>query len=291
MVTFTVEATVSANATDTLENTATVEAPGGVADLTPSNNSATDTDTLTPTADLSISKTDGQVSALPGQPLTYTIVVSNAGPSAVTDATVSDALPAGLSGVSWTCAGSADGSCVTEAGDGDIDALVSLPAGGLATFTVNATVSASATASLANTATVTVPAGVTDPMSGNNSATDTDTVIRPAAITLKINGQHPPPHVVTVAGPMLMTLDVSPGSYTASVDWYWALSYNGTLSWVTAAGLSTTPAPWFSAPPVTLTSVTLLNFTLPPASTVTSMIFMLNGATTVSFDYITARRP
>lgn len=110
-------------------------------------------------------------------------------------------------------------------------------------------------------------------------------------ITLKVNGQHPTPPVVPVSGPTLLTLDVSPGTYTASVDWYWALSYNGSLFWVTSGGISTTPAPWFSAPPVALTNVTLLNVTLPPASSLTNLIFMVNGTTTVSFDYITATRP
>jgi len=44
------------------------------------------------------------------------------------------------------------------------------------TFTVSGTLSAGATGTLANTATVSVPAGVTDPTPGNNSATDTDAV-------------------------------------------------------------------------------------------------------------------
>ncbi len=51
-MTYTVTATVSAAATGTLANTATVTAPAGVTDPTPGNNSATDTDTLTPQADL-----------------------------------------------------------------------------------------------------------------------------------------------------------------------------------------------------------------------------------------------
>jgi hypothetical protein len=46
------------------------------------NNSATDTDTLTPSADLGITKTDGVTTATPGGSVTYTIVASNAGPSA-----------------------------------------------------------------------------------------------------------------------------------------------------------------------------------------------------------------
>src|SRR5207248_479038 len=44
---------VSPSATGSLSNTATVSPPGGVTDPTPGNNGATDTDTLTPQADLS----------------------------------------------------------------------------------------------------------------------------------------------------------------------------------------------------------------------------------------------
>ena len=50
-------------------------------DPDPADNNASDTDTLTPQADLAITKTDGVTSAVPGTPDTYTIVVSNAGPS------------------------------------------------------------------------------------------------------------------------------------------------------------------------------------------------------------------
>jgi hypothetical protein len=52
------------------------------------NNSATDANTvITPTADLSITKTDGVTGVNQGGTITYTIVASNAGPSAVTGAT------------------------------------------------------------------------------------------------------------------------------------------------------------------------------------------------------------
>jgi uncharacterized repeat protein (TIGR01451 family) len=54
---------------------------------------------------------------------------------------------------------------------------VSLLVGGNATFSLTATVLATATGSLANTAAVTGPPGVTDPTSANNVATDTDTLV------------------------------------------------------------------------------------------------------------------
>ena len=47
---------------------------------------------------------------------TYTIVVSNDGPSAVTGASVSDPLPAGVTAATWTVAGSSGGGTVTGAG-------------------------------------------------------------------------------------------------------------------------------------------------------------------------------
>ncbi len=174
-VTFTVMGTVSAAAVGTLSNTATVAAPAGVTDPNPGNNSATDSDTLTPIADLAITKTDGAATAVPGTPVIYTIVASNAGPSAVTGATVTDTLPAVLTAATWTCVGAGGGSCPAS-GVGNIGASVNLPVGATATFTLTATVSAAAMGTLSNTAAVNVPAGVTDPNPGNNSATDTDTL-------------------------------------------------------------------------------------------------------------------
>ncbi len=144
-------------------------------DPVPGNNSATDTDTLTPTADLAITKTDGVATIAPGSPITYTLVASNAGPSTATGATVADTVPAAILGATWTCVGAGGGICPAS-GSGNINASVILPPGGTATFTLTGTVSPAATGTLANTATISVPVGVTDPNPGNNSATDTDSL-------------------------------------------------------------------------------------------------------------------
>ncbi|MEO7935045.1 MAG: choice-of-anchor J domain-containing protein, partial [Dokdonella sp.] len=79
--TYTASCAISAAATGSLANTATVATPAGVTDPTPGNNSATDTDTLNASADLAITKTDGVTTATPGGSVTYTITASNAGPS------------------------------------------------------------------------------------------------------------------------------------------------------------------------------------------------------------------
>ncbi len=180
--TFTVSAGIASSATGTLSNTATISAPGGVTDPNPSNNSATDNDTLTPTADLSITKTDGVTNAPQGGAVTYTITVSNSGPSDVAGATVADTFPASLTGT-WTGVGTGGGTG-TASGSGNIADTVNLPAGASFTYTVNATLSQLATGTLSNTATIAAPAGVTDPTPGNNSATDTDTILPVADLSI-----------------------------------------------------------------------------------------------------------
>ncbi|MBV9492696.1 MAG: DUF11 domain-containing protein [Acidobacteria bacterium] len=172
-VTYTSSCTVSSLATGTLSNTATVTAPGGVTDPTPGNNSATDSDTITPTADLSITKTDGVTSATAGGSVTYTITASNAGPSSVSNATVADTFPASLT-CTTTCLGAGGGSCTAGPFGGNINDTVNLPSGASVTYTSSCTISGAATGSLTNTATVTAPGGTTDPNPANNSATDID---------------------------------------------------------------------------------------------------------------------
>jgi uncharacterized repeat protein (TIGR01451 family) len=140
-----------------------------------------------PPADLSITKTDGVASINQGGSVTYTIVVANAGPNAVTGATVTDTMPASLTGVAWTCTATAGSTCPAS-GSGNIAASVDLANGGSATFTVSATLSATATGNLVNTATVAAPASVSDPNALNNSSTDTDLIVVPKPTLAVLDG-------------------------------------------------------------------------------------------------------
>ncbi len=172
--TYTATGTLAATATGTVVNTAAVSVPAGVVDLDTGNNSSTDTDTVVASADLSVNKESEPITFQPGDPLSYTIVVENAGPSAVVDATVADVMPVTLLAVSWSCAGAGGGTC-TASGAGDInDATVDLPVGASVTYTVSATIDPAATGWVINTATAAVPAGVTDPEPANDSATHVD---------------------------------------------------------------------------------------------------------------------
>jgi uncharacterized protein len=132
------------------------------------------------TADLSITKTNGSTTSVPGGRTTYTLTASNAGPSNVSDATVADAFPASLT-CTWTCVGAGGGTC-TAAGAGNINDTANLPVGGSVTYTASCNIGASATGTLSNTATVI--STTTDPNPGNNSATDSDTLIAEADLAI-----------------------------------------------------------------------------------------------------------
>lgn len=97
-------------------------------------------------ADLSITKSDGSGTYTPGGAASYVITVSNAGPDAVTGATVNDTLPPGATlSAPWSCAASAGSSCGAAsggaAGGNVISLLLNLINGGQATITVPVTFS------------------------------------------------------------------------------------------------------------------------------------------------------
>jgi uncharacterized repeat protein (TIGR01451 family) len=170
------KATLSVVVTPTAEGTiitSMARVSSNLSDPNALNNSVSESTTVTPTADLSITKTDGQTAAVTGTPITYTIVASNAGPSNVFGATVADTLPATITGATWTCVGDGGAFCAAN-GSGSINDTVDLPVGGTVTYTLTGTISALATGSLSNTATVAAPGGVPDPNLANNTATDTD---------------------------------------------------------------------------------------------------------------------
>ncbi|MEP7135814.1 MAG: hypothetical protein ABI904_12865 [Chloroflexota bacterium] len=176
-IVYTVTANISAVATGNLINTASVSVPVGYTDPTPGNNSVTDTDTSVLIADLGITKTDNSADYVPSSTKTYTIVVSNAGPSDVVGATVNDMFStnANVASASWTCLTMGSATCTT--GSGDVNDVVNMSVGSTITYTVTATIVGLPSGNLTNTASVGIPAGTIDPVPGNNSATDTDTLI------------------------------------------------------------------------------------------------------------------
>jgi uncharacterized repeat protein (TIGR01451 family) len=239
-VTHTASCSINAGATGSLSNTATVSSIAS--DPNPANNSATDTDTLTASADASVTKTDGVTTVTPNQNITYTITASNAGPSNAPGSTVADTFPAELNCPAWTCVGSGGGTC-TAAGVGNINDSVNLPAGGSVTYSAGCSVGSLAVGPIVNTATVS--SAVTDPVPGNNTATDTDTVTQTSDFSItKTDGvtQAVPGQFVTYTivasnagpsnGPSTLVADTFPASL--SCNWTCSGAGGGTC---TASGL------------------------------------------------------
>ena len=123
-------------------------------------------------ADLGLSLTDGSTWAIAGRAITYTIVVTNAGPDPASGALITDTLPETISGVSWTCVATG-GVCAAPSGSGNISTTVNLNAGGVVTVTVSGLVAPGANGTLVNTAYVSY---LGDPNTDNNHATDSDIV-------------------------------------------------------------------------------------------------------------------
>jgi uncharacterized repeat protein (TIGR01451 family) len=163
------------------------ENPGGTWELNVSDNAGADLGTIDgwcltidttprPTADLTITKTDGLTEVTPGQTVTYTVTVLNTGPEDITGARVSDPLAPGITSMAWTVTTAGGASVANTFGMGALDELVDLPVGGSLVYEIMAEIDVAASASVSNTASV---LGVEDPNMANNIATDTNTVLMP----------------------------------------------------------------------------------------------------------------
>ena len=155
----------------TLANTATMDSDTG--DPSAANNTSTSTSTVSAQADLSVTKT-GPAALSPGQNATFTITITNNGPSDAQTVALTDAVPANATFVSETQSGGPAFVCANPAvgGTGTINCTAgSLLAGATATFTVVVKVDASASGTISNTASVSTT--TTDPNAGDNTATAT----------------------------------------------------------------------------------------------------------------------
>ncbi|MDR0251358.1 MAG: DUF11 domain-containing protein [Burkholderiales bacterium] len=138
-----VKGTVSASANVSLSNTATVL--GNERDDVPENNTATVVTQPRQTPQVNISKTANTTAALtPGSTITYTVTVTNTGTAPAPNTVVNDALPAGITSASWTCASAGGAVCPNASGTSAPPHLLNqtiatFPAGGVVTYTITAT--------------------------------------------------------------------------------------------------------------------------------------------------------
>jgi uncharacterized repeat protein (TIGR01451 family) len=172
-VTFTVSGVVDAAQTGTILDPNTVQPPAGTIDPVLANNTAIDTNQPLPQADLSIVKNSSPDPYQPGQPLTYTITVSNSGPTDAPGTQVLDRLPPPLAGFTWSCQASGGSVCRTPSGSGDINpATIDLVADTSATITLTGIVPGGTTGEIDNVATVVPSAAVVDLVAGRSVDVD-----------------------------------------------------------------------------------------------------------------------
>jgi uncharacterized repeat protein (TIGR01451 family) len=145
-----------------VSNSATVSVAGSNDPNAPNNTGSVPT-TVVAQADLSVSKT-GPNGVTAGQNITYTVVVTNNGPSTATSVSVSDPTPAGVTFVSNTGACTGAYPC----------SLGTLTSGQSATITSTYSTPGTLSGNVTNTATVS--SATADPDNSNNSSSKTTNV-------------------------------------------------------------------------------------------------------------------
>jgi len=171
--TFSASCAVSAAATGSIINTASISAPNGVTDPTTANNTVADTDSVGVAASPpSLSMTDNIDFVRVGDVVSYVIHVSNPGTSIAP--TITDTLPAQLSGVSWNCSAGGGATCGSANGSGNtLTDTPTLPAGGVVDYTYTATVlAANSNGEVSNTASMKITGHAS-----SMSVSDADTVV------------------------------------------------------------------------------------------------------------------
>ncbi len=296
--TLTLTATLDPAATGTLTNTVSVTPPPTWIDPAAGNDSASDTDTLTPQADLAIAKTqDGSFTV--GESGTFTIQVENLGPSdsngtiTVTDTLASELAYVGAAGAGWTC--SVSGATVTCTRAGTVPPATMLPA---ITLTV---LPAEAAAGAWVTNTASLGGATPDPDGANDTSTIPVLVGRRISGTVYADADHSgtrdggeagpgvPVYAKLVSGAVVtQSVLVDPvtgayvlrgvldGSYTVFLD------DNGSL----ADASPTPPAGWIAVSPASLSqfavmagaNVSGVDFGLFSGSRVDGLVFFDDGA-------------
>ncbi len=172
---------ILAGDTTSITNTAVVTTENF--DVDNSDNSSSVTTPVTPQANLAVAKS-GPATITAGTDVTYTVTLTNNGPSTASNVALTDDVPAGMTFVSATqntgptfiCGGGATITCT----------IGTFAPSATATFTFVMHVAPSATGSIDNVATV--AATTADPAGGNNTSTVSSTVTTSANLAVVKSG-------------------------------------------------------------------------------------------------------
>lgn len=214
---------------DPIVNTATVSTT--TAGDNPSNNTSTVNTPLAFAGDVAVVKTASTMTPGVGTAFDFTIVVTNLGPSDVTNAVISDPLPAGVAYVAHVAT---NGTFVPGTGLWTIPALGA--AGGTATLTI--TVNTLAVGPLPNTATKTAQ-DQPDPNPANDSSTVTPVATANADVAVTKTG----PARVLVNGTVVYTITVTNNGPAVATGVVLADPTPVNLTFVSNAGDCTTAFP------------------------------------------------
>ncbi|MEA1965036.1 MAG: hypothetical protein U9O41_07930 [Candidatus Aerophobetes bacterium] len=167
--------------TDSLVNAAVVSTTTSDPDTT--NDTASVTTTVNTSADLSITKIDSPDPVIAGTELTYTITVTNLGPSDAQDVVVTDPLPEELNNAQY----STDNGLTWSPYTGSVS-LGTLTSGGEVSFLIKANVDPAVAQDTVLSNTTTVSSVTPDSDSTNNSATEPTTVNTSADLIMAKTG-------------------------------------------------------------------------------------------------------
>ncbi|MGY1653188.1 DUF7507 domain-containing protein [Geodermatophilus sp. SYSU D01119] len=229
--TVTVSGTVPAGAAPGTQYTVSAAATGDTFDHVAGNNTASLTDSVTASADVSVTLAADRAQGVAGGPVVYTATVRADGPSTARGVVLLDALPDGAALVGATVPG---GSCALPAGSRTLRcALPELAPGDAAQVRIELQLPASGTGAIDNA--VSVSAGTPDPDvsdltaevagSGSQSAdVGVDLQVDPQHTTVRPGDRFPFTLVVSNAGPsdatnVVVRATLAPGLVTTAISY------------------------------------------------------------------------
>jgi uncharacterized repeat protein (TIGR01451 family) len=226
---------VGAGVTSTINNTARVGAT--TPDPVSGNNSDTESTTVTPRAELSLTKVESDDPIIAGTNLDYTLTASNDGPSTATSLVLTDTLPTNVTYQSY--GGSSGWTCALLSGNRLRCTRASLAASGSSLVSVRVRVNPGVSGTINNTATV--RSAALDSSLTDNTATASTTVNREADLSLsKTDSPDPVAEGQTLTyrvavrnnGPSnAAAVSISDALPTTRVTYVSALSTQGTCSY------------------------------------------------------------
>jgi uncharacterized repeat protein (TIGR01451 family) len=135
---FTITGTISSSATGTLALDASISPPAGTNDPDSSNNSVSHSHSLTPASDIQVRFINAATQATAGSPITYSLEISNLGPSDASAIELQHTISSSLKNITWQCSATGNSSCPSS----ELNSIqqLTLEAGHSAIFQISGTI-------------------------------------------------------------------------------------------------------------------------------------------------------